>query len=174
MSTTEQGKKGIDIDVNRDKRTAAELREAEVRITMQRDGWREIAEAMLTTAFGVPMKGHGDVPPIELLDAVRDKSEDQVIDALSAGVLGRAWRIAGADGEGKCDYPLCAHRDLDKAKRPQLKRVELRKAGEPHPTARLSVCAQDASAIAGTEGECAAWARWVASRFAQGRIVVTR
>lgn len=144
-------------------------------IATARDGWRHIAESLLSVAFSDEMRGFSDVPPTELLVAVQggDDSNERVC-SLRDALIGRAWRVRGSDARGVCDYPLCPTR---KERRPLL---DVPATFKPR---------QDAGVLAETlsadyrparivmhvcsgplDNECQAWARWVAARAANGSI----
>lgn len=122
------------------------------------------------------MRGFGDTPPGEILEAVRDRGDADVVEAVRDALIGRAWRVAGSVGEGQCDYPLCPHRQL--AERPALVAVALQARGASHPIARLKICRYDFAGVNANDddgdGECHAWAIWVKRRHYNGRLDVKR
>ncbi len=163
-----------------------------VRAEQQRDGWREIANALMATAFsgdiGSPTNAASsegpwsDVPPTELLDGIRGSSKD-AIDAAAAvrdAVLGRAWRVGGSRGNGTCDYPLCPHRPKTIEERigyaRQRSQIPLIDAHSMMAVAHLTVCAPTAAVGRNSvvDEECHKWAQWVAARIRAGRITVQR
>lgn len=169
---------GLDIA----ERPRDELEQDIERLTAERDGWKEIADACIATAFGYDMRGAtGSVPPVELIEAVRGRGDTDVIDALRDGILGRAWHVASDDPDDNvgsmCDYPLCPHRSMDASERSKIgiRTIPLLAEGSTLPAARLKTCsivdANRASDGSGA-GECAQWGAWVAARFKAGRIQV--
>lgn len=131
--------------------------------TIERDGWKQLAEAMFSAAFGNELRGFGNVPPTELLDAIKGHGDGDLLAALRDGLLGRAWRVSRS---GHCDYPLCPNRDA--TPRPQLITQGLGVNGR---TVRVCITGlkPDAQPVL---GECRAWAAWVRERALAGRIEV--
>lgn len=134
------------------------------------EGWRGIASALLAVAFGNELRGFGEVPPVELLAAVEDRSDDNAtVCALRDALIGRAWRVRGKEGSGTCDYPLCPHR---REKRPL---TAIPATFNVDPVNHIVTDSATATRITmnvciGTGGECEAWARWVSARARAGTI----
>lgn len=143
------------------------------RVRMQRDDWRSIAELLIRVGFGMDMKGFGDYPPKELIDAIAGASDPRLpgdakiaaeLTALRTAMMGRAWKIGGRDGLGQCDYPLCQNRGHGMP----LAGIELRgKPSDPRTVAPivggLKVCHR---------GECLVWGKWIQVRALSGTIIV--
>jgi hypothetical protein len=142
------------------------------RASYQREGWRKIGETLIAAAFGFEMRGFGDVPPIELLEAISEqKTEASALEALRDALIGRVWRVAGHKGYGTCDYPMCANRGRGVA----LENRTITEAASldleaPAQRTALRVCVNGISTS--LPGECGAWAEYVAARMRAGRVKI--
>jgi hypothetical protein len=164
---------------------------------VQREGWRQIAEALITVGLGYEMRGFGDNPPTEVLEAfgiaiagVTPTAEetakfgsaaatsDEAIGAIRDALFGRAWRVRGSQGKGQCDYPLCPNRDDRIAKKQPFALVDVQLATPDGDGATLHVCAANGHEVSMgrniTAHECSRWAAWVQQRAATGRIAVAK
>lgn len=147
------------------------------------EGWRAIAEVLLTAAIGYNMRGMHEIPPIELLDAINNPREGaDMVGTMRDALLGQAWRARGHVGTGTCDYPLCSadrrgtRRPLIEIKlyvpRPSNREGSLgfgQDGGRLDFMAALRVCG---NASDGEASECYAWGSWIRARAREGRIKV--
>lgn len=195
-----------------------ELDDAEAKLSdkhrVQRDGWRLIAEALIAIGLDFPMRGFGEDPPREILDGLitpqiredleikdseidnstrteRQRADDErVLASIRDALFGRAWRCAGPDGRGMCDYPLCpnriavmasAYKDEQGVKRYRkpFSLIAVQIADD----CSLNVCnANEIERDSAQPGrkrtemlrECEAWAKWIAQRARAGRIEIRR
>ncbi len=167
--------------------SAGAIEERADRAEAQRAGWKDIGEVLIRAAFGFEMRGFGDTPPTELLEAIRGTAatpdEKQAggpqqsaeaaarsVEALRDGLIGRAWHVGGHKGYGTCDYPLCAYR----GKGVPLQTVDLvgpkpEERDQEQRRSTLKVCHHPQ----GNEPlECLQWAIYVKARAAAGRIEI--
>ena len=179
------------------KQTDEEETKLSERYKMQRDGWKLIAEALLAVGMGYDMRGFDDNPPEEIIKdllgtteivhgtdengkpisktiTTPPRNDAAILEALRDSLVGRAWRVAGSQGKGGCDYPLCPNRAAGRKPTGYVDTPLVNNA-------KLHVCASN-RAKAETElgdtftevNECHRWALWVSHRAIAGRIEVKR